>query len=83
MLSGYQGSCPLEGAPSQCLIAISVLLGRGVPGLGTQGCGSLQNIAVLKMPAYEITYYDGEVFAYHLLRYQALKMLTPSEQVSH
>lgn len=36
MLSGYQGSCPLEGAPSQCLIAIFVLLGRGVPGLGTR-----------------------------------------------
>ena len=55
MLSGYQGSCPLEGAPTQSPIDIFVLLGQGVPSLGTLGCGSLQNIAIVKLSACEIT----------------------------
>lgn len=74
MLSGYQGSCPLEGASSQCFgernfhNSYFVLLGQGVLGLRTLGYGPLQNIAVLKLSACEIVYHTKElIFAYYLL----------------
>lgn len=82
MLSGTSRGPAHWWSPYQSPIDIFVLLGQGVSSLGTLGCGSLQNIAAVKLSACEITEDKQGAFCLSSFKASSIK-ITPSEAVSH
>lgn len=83
MLSGYQGfvhwkepflDVMLKG---RATVAIFVFLDQGVSNIRTLVCSLLQIVAVLKLSAGEVLYYNRELFLLiFFVRHHALMRLT-------